>query len=427
MFTKKQPSVDTMKELTGEHLREADKFVRLKRYDDALQEIETAYKIDPKNTYIRSFLERTQYMIEKENEKRSQVFGETSKTNENRMEVISELFASAETFAKEKKYPKALNELAKVYRIDPKNYNAHALSDRIVALMRAETALPKTQTSQSIESMPDIALLEQPITLVDNDVPAQPAIIPQLQSTPNSEQQEEFSRFALYRELLKECWADGVITPEDSEMLHRARSQYSISFDIHCRIEVDIKIDAYVDALRIVWRDGVVDDNENEILEIMRKKFGITQEEQAAAEKKFSAFRTTKQSKAMILIVENDHDNSIYVARALINHGYDVKIERHPDDAIHFLSTHTPDLILSEAVFPQVNIDGFEFFQRTRSDKRLSPIPFLMMTELSDARIMRAGLRMGVDYFIPKPLHIGYMVAIIEGKLKSELQTTAEK
>jgi DNA-binding response OmpR family regulator len=50
-----------------------------------------------------------------------------------------------------------------------------------------------------------------------------------------------------------------------------------------------------------------------------------------------------------------------------------------------------------------------------------------MMTELGDARIMRAGLRMGVDYFIPKPLHIGYMVAIIEGKLKSELQTTAEK
>jgi len=34
------------------------------------------------------------------------------------------------------------------------------------------------------------------------------------------------------------------------------------------------------------WRDGVVDDHENEILEIMRKKFGITQEEQVAAEKK---------------------------------------------------------------------------------------------------------------------------------------------
>jgi CheY-like chemotaxis protein len=425
MFTQKRPSVDTMKDLTSEHLRTADKLVRLKRYDEALLEIENANKIDPKSVYIRSFLERTHYMIEKENEKRSQVFGEISRTNENRMEVISELFESVETFIREKKYPKALNELAKVYRIDPKNYNAQAFSDRIVALMRAETAVHKAQTPQSIATASDMALLEKPIGIGDNDVSTQPAIIPQPQSAPNSEQQEEVSRYALYRELLKECWADGVITPEDSDMLHRARSQYSISFDTHCRIEVDIKIDAYVDALRIVWRDGVVDDNENEILEIMRKKFGISQEEQAAAEEKFSGFRKTKQSKAMILIVENDHDNSIYVARALMNHGYDVKIERHPDDALRFLNMHTPDLILSEAVFPQIDTDGFEFFQRTRLDKRLSQIPFVMMTELGDARIMRAGLRMGVDYFIPKPLHIGYMVAIIEGKLKSDLQTTA--
>ena len=76
------------------------------------------------------------------------------------MEAISQLFESAETFIKEKKYAKALNELAKVYRIDPKNYNAHAFSDRIVTLMRAETAVTKTQMPQSIESMPDIAALE---------------------------------------------------------------------------------------------------------------------------------------------------------------------------------------------------------------------------------------------------------------------------
>jgi DNA-binding response OmpR family regulator len=60
-------------------------------------------------------------------------------------------------------------------------------------------------------------------------------------------------------------------------------------------------------------------------------------------------------------------------------------------------------------------------------DERLSQIPFLMMTELGDARIIRAGLRMGVDYFIPKPIHIGYMVAIIEGKLKSGVQITSQK
>jgi len=427
MFNKNQSYIDPIKAHTSEHLRAADKLVRLKRYDEAMQEIESAYKIDPKNVYTRSYLERTRYIIDKENEKQSQVFGENNTTCERRMEAISQLFESAETFIKEKKYAKALNELAKVYRIDPKNYNAHAFSDRIVTLMRAETAVTKTQMPQSIESMPDIAALEQPVTLVDNDIPKGPATIPQPQSTPNDMQQEEFSRFALYRGLLKECWADGVITPEESDMLHRMRSQYSISFDTHCQIEADIKIDAYVDALRNVWLDDIVNDNEQEILEIMRKKFGITPEEQAAALEKFNALQIKKESKALILIVDNDYHNLVYLARAFINHSYDVKVERHPEDALRSLSMYTPDLILSEAIFPKLETDGFEFFQKIPSDKRLSQIPFLMMTSPGNARIVRAGLRMGVDYFIPKPLHIGNTVAIVEGKLKSGLQKTAQK
>ena len=140
MFHRKQPSLNQIKEMTGEHLRAADKLVRLKRYNEALIEIENAYKIDPKNMYTRSFLERTRYLIDKENEKRLQVFGEFDITNERRMEAVSQLFVSVEEFIREKKYPKALNELAKVYRIDPKNYYAQAFSDRILTLMRTETA-----------------------------------------------------------------------------------------------------------------------------------------------------------------------------------------------------------------------------------------------------------------------------------------------
>jgi CheY-like chemotaxis protein/tetratricopeptide (TPR) repeat protein len=465
MFLKKQPPLNTMKELTGEHLREADKLVRLKRYTEAMQEIESAYKIDPNNMYTRSFLERTQYLIDKEREKKSQVFGgETDMTSEHRMEAISELFASVELFIKEKKYPKALNELAKVFQIDPKNYYAQAFSDRIITLMRAETAARKANTApplQFIASDPDTppsatsaasVREEAPrpsdnipppptivhrehqreadtppstktITPAHGDVPQQSAANPPV-LTPNSEQQEEVRRFTLYRELLKECWTDGVITPEESDMLHHARVQYGISFDTHCQIEVGIKIDAYVDALHIVWLDGVVNDNEQEVLEIMRKKFGITLEEQAAAEERFSAVRTSKQAKPMILIVDSDYNNSICAARALISRGYDVRIERVPDDALHFMTTHTPDLILSEAGFPQLDTDGFDLFQRTRSDERLSQVPFLMMTNSDDGRMMRAGLRMGVDYVIPKPLHIGYMISIVEGKLKSGLKNS---
>jgi CheY-like chemotaxis protein len=506
MFFKKQAAVPAAKDLTGEHLRAADRLIREKKYHEAILEIECAQQLDPDNMYIRSLFERTRFLIEKEQERKSRVFGEYEMTSEHRMEAIAELFATIEIFIAEKKYPKALNELAKVFQIDPKNYYAQAFSDRIITLMRADTAARKNNASQILptpgmlsdvppsvsstspakdersgksevfspppaipskerSSGPDILLsTKTSIPSTDNGqrqpepLPPSPSVPADKQqrasevlqfsktasagsedginqSTPipavatqNTEHHEKVRRFALYRELLKECWIDGVITPEESDMLHRARVQYGIPFDTHCKIEVDIKIEAYVDALRIVWLDGVVDQNEQEVLDIMRKKFGITKEEQAAAEAKFSASRTSKQIKAVILIVDSDYHNSIYVARVLISRGYDVKIERRPDDALRFMDMRAPDLILSEAVFPTSAMDGFDFFQRTRLNERVRQIPFLMMTNSDNGRVTRAGLRMGVDYVIPKPIHIGYLISIIEGRLKSgQNQSDAEK
>jgi CheY-like chemotaxis protein len=449
MFKKKKPPVDPFKDRVSKHLRTADELVRQKKYDDALLEIESAFKLDPKNMYIRSFLERTRYLIQKENEKQAKVFGEMDMAVERRMQTISRLLATAEEFIKVKLYHRALGVVAKVYQIDPKNHYAQLYSDRIEELMQAEAAgkgnvdlKPSRHSEPEVYAPPAMkppALVQEDTSKstapIQDTVPKPPALVQDDTPKPSkkdqtplpiqkSEPQEEAGRFALYRELLRECWADGVITPEESAMLHRVRTQSLITFEDHCRLEVDIKIDAYVDALHIVWRDGVVTDNEEEVLDIMRKKFGITPEDQAAAEKRFSLLRATNETKETILIVDPDQDDLISIARALIGRGYDVRVARHPDEAILFMKTNTPDLILSEVVFPQFDTDGFEFYQKVRSNKQWNHIPFLMMTYPGDARIVRAGLRMGVDYFLPKPLHIDFMVAIVEGKLKSGWQLT---
>ena len=189
MFNKKKKrEFDPMKEIVSEHLRSADKLVRLKRYDEALMEIENAYKIDPNNMYTRSFLERTRYMIEKENEKRSKVFGgEVDMTSEHRMETIAQLFASAEVFISEKKYHHALNALAKIYHIDPKNYYAQAFSDRIEMLMQTEAASKKIkpiQTPPSSAPEPDVSPTEKPTATVQHIESVHPATTPPPPSMP---------------------------------------------------------------------------------------------------------------------------------------------------------------------------------------------------------------------------------------------------
>jgi CheY-like chemotaxis protein len=427
MFKRKDRPSEPFIEGVSRHLRAADEHVRKKRYDDALAEIERAFEIDPKNMYIRSFLERVRYLIQKENEKKSKVFGEMDSTIERRMETISQLLISAEQFIKAKKYKRALEAVTKIYQIDPRNHYAQIFSERIEELMQAEEVGKGAAAPPFIPDLPPqssglalhIPSVNEPSTkLYVDDAPSKPSRL----ETRAGETQVEAGRFALYRELLRECWADGAITPEESAMLHRMRAQYSISFEDHCRIEIGIKIDAYVDALQIVWQDGVVDDNEQEVLEIMRRKFGITPDEQAAAEKRFSLLRSTNQPQATLLIVDSDQDELISVARALISRGYDVKVTRHPDEALRFLHSHTADLILSEVVFPQLDTDGFDFYQKVRANEKWNQIPFLMMTYPGDARIVRAGLRMGVDYFLPKPLHIDFMVAIVEGKIKTGRQ-----
>jgi len=437
MFRKKKSTVDPFKDRVSKHLRTADELVRQKKYDDALLEIESAFELDPKNMYIRSFLERTRYLIQKENEKRENAFGEMDMPLERRMQTVSRLLASAEEFIKVKMYHRALGIVARVYQIDPKNHYAQLYSERIEELLQAEAAgkgnvdlKPPPQYRKPEEN----ALTTQPVLVQDDILKSttpQADITPKLSKkdqtplpTAKREPHEEAGHFALYRELLRECWADGVITPEESAMLHRVRTQSSITFEDHCRLEVDIKIDAYVDALHIVWQDGVVTDNEQEVLDIMRKKFGITPEDQAAAEKRFSLLRATTETRETILIVDPDQDDLISIARAIIGQGYNVRVARFPDEAILFMKTNAPDLILSEVVFPQLDTDGFEFYQKVRSNTQWNHIPFLMMTYPGDARIVRAGLRMGVDYFLPKPLHIDFMVAIVEGKLKSGRQLT---
>jgi len=140
MFNKKKSPTEPFKERVSKHLRTADELVRQKKYDDALLEIEAAFELDPKNMYIRSFLERTRYLIQKENEKRTKEFGEMDMPLERRMQTVSRLLASAEEFIKVKLYHRALAVVARVYQIDPKNHYAQLYSERIEELMRAEAA-----------------------------------------------------------------------------------------------------------------------------------------------------------------------------------------------------------------------------------------------------------------------------------------------
>jgi len=119
-----------------------------------------------------------------------------------------------------------------------------------------------------------------------------------------------------------------------------------------------------------------------------------------------------------ILVVDDERTILLTYAAILRRHGYTVLTAETVEDAMVILEKQTPNLILSDIMFPSPDQGGFEFYNQIRNRKRFDNVPFLLMSGVSDEYIIRAGMRLGIDAYLVKPFGNEILVATIEGKLK---------
>ena len=237
-----------IRERIGKHLRSADEHTRYQRYDEALAEIMAALKIDPKNNYARSFLERVKLMQKRSQPKEPVQSNAADLSLEERMETISHHFIIAEEYINKKDYKAALKEVAAVYKIDPNNYYARTYSERIDILM----------LEQSSGENKDLKTEQQATSL-------------QMPPPPPTER----GSIPMYRELLKEAWLDGKITEAEAMELATMRDLFGITLENHHQLEHEVKIEAYLEALYIAGYDNILSETEQKTLLQMRVKYGI--------------------------------------------------------------------------------------------------------------------------------------------------------
>jgi CheY-like chemotaxis protein len=384
-----------LKERIGKHLRTADEFTRYQRFEEAILEIEAALNLDPKHNYARSFLERVKLMQKRFQQKEIVQSGPVEMSLEERMEIISKHLASAEEYIGKKDFKHALEEVAYVYKIDPSNYYAQAFSDRIGTLQLEESA--EKNKPVKTEAPPEVVAVPQP-----------PA--PERGSTP------------MYRELLKEAWLDGKITEDEAKKLAAMRELFGITLDNHQHLEHEVKIEAYLEALHIVGRDNILTEVEQKTLLMMRAKYDISREEQAAAETQYKEMklRSTK-SLGTILLVDADREILVSLSKVLKQHGFTILLAQKVEDAMQILKNQTPNVILSELFFPNSQVDGVAFFKKLQEHLLLKHILFIFFSSLTDKKIIHAGLRLGANYFLTKPLDIDMLLAILDGRLRTEV------
>ena len=93
-------------------------------------------------------------------------------------------------------------------------------------------------------------------------------------------------------------------------------------------------------------------------------------------------------------------------------------LAQNAEDAMQLLMKQTPDVILSELFFKNSQIDGVALFEKLREHLLLKDVPFIFISSLKDKKIIQAGLRLGIDHFITKPIDDDLLLAIIDGKLR---------
>ncbi|MGV3582433.1 MAG: response regulator [Methylophilus sp.] len=127
--------------------------------------------------------------------------------------------------------------------------------------------------------------------------------------------------------------------------------------------------------------------------------------------------QTYKDNLGTILVVDDVLDNLAYLHDALDEVGYTVLVANSGQAAINSAREAQPELILLDAVMPEM--DGFETCKKLKLESGTSHIPVVFMTGLTEAEHVAAGFEAGGVDYVTKPIRPKEVLA----RIASHLQT----
>lgn len=119
------------------------------------------------------------------------------------------------------------------------------------------------------------------------------------------------------------------------------------------------------------------------------------------------------EQKTRILLVEDDHLLADLIRDYLQQQGYEVAIEKRGDTAPKRIFKENPDLLILDLMLP--GKDGLSVCQTVRSEYRG---PILILTAREDDMDHVAGLEIGADDYIKKPIEPRVLLAHIRALLR---------
>lgn len=113
------------------------------------------------------------------------------------------------------------------------------------------------------------------------------------------------------------------------------------------------------------------------------------------------------------LLVVDDEPNLLMAVSACLRavEGYEVQTARSGKEALVYLSSTIPDLIISDIRMPVM--DGYELARRIRASSHTALIPIVFLTAKDETADRVEGFRSGVDVYLTKPFEPDELLAVV--------------
>lgn len=113
---------------------------------------------------------------------------------------------------------------------------------------------------------------------------------------------------------------------------------------------------------------------------------------------------TQRSVRSSILLVEDDAPTRDAFAEALEDEGFEIVIAGSGTQALQILEVRPIDLVMADVMMP--DLDGYELCRRIRRDPRFGHIPVLLLSARTALADRLAGIEVGADDYLTKPIAI---------------------
>lgn len=127
----------------------------------------------------------------------------------------------------------------------------------------------------------------------------------------------------------------------------------------------------------------------------------------------------TNEKKIKVLLAEDDKFISRAFFDGLSRAGYDVKLASDGNQAIEFVRSFGPDIVLLDLIMPDKN--GFEVLEEIKKDATTKDIPVIILSNLGQDTDIQKGRDLGAsDYLIKSNSSLDQVAEKIDQYVKKE-------